>query len=169
VIFKLPSNKKRMKNQLFLAVLILFGIGIVSQTKAQNEDLSDHSNVSGENKLGLSGYDPVSYFQDGPKKGNAKYSESHHGITYYFVSEKNKEEFEASPDAYAPSYGGWCAYGMAKGGKYSANPETYKIVNDLLFVYYNDGSKNTLPLWEEENEEKLVENADSNWTKVLKE
>lgn len=84
---------------------------------------------------GISGYDPVAYFTGGrPQRGSGYHVADHQGITYAFASEENKEIFEANPERYAPAYGGWCAFGVAVGKKFVADPEVWKIVDGRLYL-----------------------------------
>ena len=85
--------------------------------------------------LALGGYDPVSYFAVGkPTKGNFQITAEHEGATYRFASKSNRDLFARSPGRYAPQYGGYCAYGVAKNAKFSADPTVWKIVDGKLFV-----------------------------------
>ena len=84
---------------------------------------------------GIGGYDPVSYFTKGTaQRGSGYHVADYQGVTYAFVSEENKELFEANPGKYAPAYGGWCAYGVAVGKKFVADPEVWKIVKGKLYL-----------------------------------
>jgi len=44
-------------------------------------------------------------------------------IVWKFTSRKNLERFLADPEAYAPQYGGYCAYAMAEGETASTEPD----------------------------------------------
>ncbi len=64
----------------------------------------------------LQGYDPVSFHQpSGAQAGDPQFQTKYHGAIYLFVSAENKAAFEANPEAYAPEYGGYCAYGVSVG------------------------------------------------------
>ena len=64
-------------------------------------------------KLALDGHDPVAYFKTGkPAKGLAQHAASWNGATWHFASADNKAAFEASPQTYAPQYGGYCAWAV---------------------------------------------------------
>src|SRR5262245_22512346 len=60
----------------------------------------------------LGGYDPVSYFSGNPQKGEAANKAAYKGATYYFASAENAAKFKANPAAYAPQYGGYCAWAV---------------------------------------------------------
>ncbi len=118
--------------------------------------------------IAIEGYDPVAYFKQQKaikgKKGLAVYNE---GATYYFSSQENKEVFKKNPSIYEPQYGGWCAYAMGLSGeKVSVDPETFKIVNNKLYLFYNRFFNNTLKSWNKD-ERNLNTKADQNWNKFL--
>ena len=86
---------------------------------------------------------------------------------YRFSSVANKEEFKKNPSKYEPQYGGWCAFAMGDyGEKVEIDPETFKIVNGKLYLFYNKGFNNTLKSWNK-NEAVLKSNADINWAKLF--
>lgn len=112
--------------------------------------------------LALRGYDPVSYFNGGPKAGSFKITAVHQDATYRFVTEANKKTFAANPDAYTPAFGGYCAYGAAVGSKFDGDPTVWKIVDDVL--YLNLASPVQV-LWEKDLDENLVK-ANTNWEQI---
>jgi YHS domain-containing protein len=121
-----------------------------------------------ENKIALQGYDPVAYFtQKKAVKGKSNLVATYEGVTYNFSSQSNKDAFVKSPASYEPQYGGWCAYAMgAKGEKVEVDPETFKIVNGKLFLFYNAYFNNTLKSWNKD-EASLNKKADANWKKII--
>jgi len=125
-----------------------------------------HFNI--DKKIAIDGYDPVSYFtQNKAVKGSKNFAVSVDGIIYYCSSQANKDLLLKSPAKYEPQYGGWCAYAMgAKGTKVEIDPETFKILNGKLYLFYNKGFTNTLPLWNKD-ETKLKSKADENWKIIL--
>lgn len=118
--------------------------------------------------IALSGYDAVAYLnQSKAVKGNKNFMLSHEGVSYYFSSAMNKEEFRRNPSRYEPAYGGWCAYAMgSKGEKVSVDPKTFKIVNGKLNLFYNRFFNNTLADWNKD-ETNLKKKADINWQKTF--
>ena len=90
---------------------------------------------------------------------------SHDGITYYFSSLENRQIFQKSPSNYEPQYGGWCAFAMARGEKVSIDPETFKILDNKLYVFYNKFFNNTLKSWNKD-EANLKTSADKNWSRI---
>lgn len=151
-----------------VALMLLLILGIISAKSQENKPIkSNHLNL--EKGIAIQGYDPVSYFTDTkPREGNKKYSVNHNGATYYFLTEKNQAAFKQNPSKYTPAYGGWCAYAMgAKGEKVEIDPETYKITNGRLYLFYNRFFNNTLPLWNKD-EVSLSVKADQYWQNMIK-
>jgi YHS domain-containing protein len=118
--------------------------------------------------VAIKGYDPVAYFTDHKaEKGKKEFACSDHGVTYHFVSAADQQTFQANPVKYEPQYGGWCAYAMGHdGSKVEVDPETFKIINGKLFLFYNRFFNNTLKSWNQD-ESKLHSQADINWQKIL--
>jgi hypothetical protein len=54
-----------------------------------------------------------------------------------------------------------------KGEKVSVDPETFKILNGKLYLFYNKYFTNTLKDWNK-NEATLKKNADANWPKLYR-
>ncbi|WP_445452809.1 YHS domain-containing (seleno)protein [Flavobacterium sp. 25HG05S-40] len=121
-----------------------------------------------ESKVAIQGYDPLAYFtQKKAVKGKSTIAASFEGVTYYFSTTANKDAFVKNPVAYEPQYGGWCAYAMgANGEKVEINPETFKIVDGKLNLYYNAFFNNTLKSWNKD-EVNLKNKADANWKKII--
>ena len=118
--------------------------------------------------IAIKGYDPVAYFtQNKAVKGSREWSTFYEGVTYYFSSASDKEEFKKAPARYEPQYGGWCAYAMGKNGtKVDVDPETFKITGGRLFLFYNQFFTNTLKSWNKD-EPNLHQQADNNWQKLF--
>jgi YHS domain-containing protein len=155
-----------MKVKLFL-FLFIATIYLPSQAQSGTDNLNlKHFNLS--KGVALSGYDPVSYFNNKPVKGTAKISVTYKSIIYYFSTPANKETFLQTPDKFLPQYGGWCAFAMGDSGeKVEVDPGTYKIINGKLYLFYNAYFNNTLTSWNK-NEKNLKLKADANWIKTFK-
>ena len=154
-----------MKQIFFLVLVLLIRTGELS---AQTASRQQAFNLSG-NAIAIQGYDPVAYFIQGKAvEGKRTYSVLHEGITYQFSSQQNKAAFMTQPAKYEPQYGGWCAYAMgATGERVAVDPETFKVVNGKLFLFYNKFFNNTLKSWNKD-EKNLHSKADVNWSKLYK-
>jgi len=83
----------------------------------------------------INGYDTVAYFTSGtPVKGNSDITSMWKGVIWRFSSQANREAFEASPWAYAPQYGGYCAYGVSLGYRDTTEPDAWQIVDGKLYL-----------------------------------
>jgi hypothetical protein len=90
------------------------------------------------------------------------------GITYYFSSQKNKDLFLKDPKKFEPQYGGWCAYAMgALGEKVEVDPETFKIYDGKLYLFFHSWTNNTLPKWNAD-EKNLRPKAEKYWSTINK-
>lgn len=92
-----------------------------------------------EGNVAASGYDVTSYFSaDGkPQLGSKAFSVTHRGADYHFTSAENAAKFKASPDAFAPAYGGHCAWAMARGSLAPGDPTKYRVVKSRLYFNFN--------------------------------
>jgi YHS domain-containing protein len=115
------------------------------------------------NGLAIDGYDPVAYFTDQkPVKGSAEFQFSYQGSVFHFASADHRDLFAVSPAQYAPQYGGYCAYGMAKGYKAAIDPDAFTVVRDKLYLNYSEAIRtrwlSDIPGY--------VQRADANWPEV---
>lgn len=149
------------------SILILFVALLSAKTFAQSA-AKRTSEFNLEKKVAIQGYDPVAYFkQKKAVKGKTTITSSYEGAIYYFSSQTNKDAFAKNPASYEPQYGGWCAYAMgATGEKVEIDPETFKIVDGKLNLYYNAYFNNTLKSWNKD-EVNLKKKADANWKKFI--
>lgn len=148
------------RNSIFTLLLLLGFIPGIAQTPVKTNSF----NLS--NGLGIEGYDPVAYFTQGKAvEGKKEFTVTYNGAKYYCSSSTNKALFQKNPEAYIPQYGGWCAYAMGKTGeKVEIDPETFKIKDGKLYLFYNAFFNNTLTSWNKD-EQNLSKNADINWKK----
>jgi YHS domain-containing protein len=143
--------------------LLLISITVWSQ---EAELRTKHFNV--KKSIALEGYDPVSYFDNKPLMGKSDIRFAYKEVTYLFANTTNAAKFKAYPEKFEPAYGGWCAYAMGETGeKVKIDPETFKIIDARLYLFYNFWGNNTLSDWNK-NEKTLKAQADQNWKKIAK-
>lgn len=149
-------------------LIIILLLAITTTPIFAQQDTKKQGNIT-KTGLAIEGYDPVAYFTAGEAiEGKKDITASDAGVTYYFASTKNRDLFKADPAKYAPQYGGWCAYAMgANGEKVEVDPETFKVLNGKLYLFYNKYFNNTLKTWNKD-ESALKKKADANWTKFSK-
>ena len=108
----------------------------------------------------IRGYDPVAFFKEQkPVKGSTEFKSQWKGATWFFTSKENMDAFSHSPEAYAPQYGGYCAYGTARGYKAPTQIDTWTIVNGKLYLNYN---KTVKDLWSNDTPG-YIRKADGHW------
>ena len=114
--------------------------------------------------VAIRGYDPVAYFtRSAPFAGDAAYSADYNGATWLFASPENQAMFEAQPGAFAPQYGGYCAYAVSKRGIATTSPDAWIIVDDKLYLNFN---KVVRGIWSNDIPGNIAK-ADANWPRVL--
>lgn len=148
-------------------ILITLLTFLTIQSFSQSEDIrKKHYNI--KKLVALEGYDPVSYFDGKPVEGDTEITFAYKGVIYLFSSTANQIRFKSSPEKYEPAYGGWCAYAMGESGeKVKIDPETYKILDGKLYLFYNFWGNNTLDDWNKA-EKKLKDAGNQNWAKIAR-
>lgn len=114
--------------------------------------------------VAIDGSDAVAYFTDGkPVRGTTAFTHSWKGATWRFASAANRDTFAANPEAWAPQYGGYCAWAVSEGYTASTVPEAWKIVDGRLFLNY---SRRFQRRWERDQDAR-IRAGDANWPSVL--
>jgi YHS domain-containing protein len=146
--------------KIFLILTVLFTFSSFSQNAKRLETFNL------EKKIAIQGYDPVAYIkQKKAIRGKKEIAFTYEGVIYNFSTKENKETFTKTPAIYEPQYGGWCAYAMGSSGdKVEIDPETFKIIDNKLYLFYNAYFNNTLKSWNKD-EKNLKAKADLNWKK----
>jgi YHS domain-containing protein len=113
--------------------------------------------------VAIKGYDPVAYFTDGkPVKGSPAYTAEYGRSVFHFASPAHRDAFVANPAQYIPQYQGFCAFGVARGYKAAIDPAAFTIVNNKLYLNYN----NTVQKQWRADIPGFVAQADKNWPEV---
>lgn len=118
-----------------------------------------------KNSLAIDGYDPVAYFTEHkPVKGAPEFRTDFQGWTFQFVSAAHRDAFVVNPERFIPQYGGYCAYGMARGYKAKIDPVAFSVVHDKLYLNYNEAIRSR---WVSDIPG-YIKQADANWPEVQK-
>lgn len=137
---------------------IIFILTLVLSATLFAQDINTKKGYAAE------GYDVVAYFSNQALKGEKANTTTYGGVKYKFATQENLKTFIASPEKYAPQYGGFCAYAVATDGtRVSIHPESFQIKDGKLYLFYNTVFANTLEKWNEEGPELLQPRADINW------
>jgi len=115
--------------------------------------------------LAVHGYDVVAYFTDNkPVKGSSQFAQEWMGTKWYFASAEHRAQFAASPEKYAPQYGGYCAWAVGHNYTADTDPEAWKIVDGKLYLNY---SKDIQGKWNPERA-KWIQEGNRNWVELKK-
>ena len=114
--------------------------------------------------IAIGGYDPVAYFDFLiPVKGSPEFTVEWNGTVWHFASNENMGRFVDDPAAFAPQYGGYCAYAVSRGSTAKTEPDAFTIHEGKLYLNY-DLAVQRIWRWDVPGN---VEAADENWPSVL--
>ncbi|MEO1795889.1 MAG: YHS domain-containing (seleno)protein [Pseudomonadota bacterium] len=120
--------------------------------------------VYAEGGVAINGYDPVAYFtEEKPVEGSADFTADYMGATFRFASAENRDTFAADPEAYAPQYGGYCAYAVSRGYTATTSPRAWTVHEGKLYLNFNRAVRT---LWLRDVPGNVMA-GDANWPKVL--
>ena len=92
-------------------------------------------------------------------KGSPEFRVEFEGATFQFASAAHRDAFAADPSKFVPQYGGYCAYGMAKGYKAKIDPAAFTVVSHKLYLNYSEAVRSRwltdIPGY--------IQKADANW------
>ncbi len=110
--------------------------------------------------VAIHGYDPVAYFAVGkPVKGDDTLHYQWSNATWLFANANNRQAFIDSPTKYAPQFGGFCAYAASSGHFADTEPDAWSIVNDKLYLNYNQSVRG---IWNS-NRKTFIRKAEEHW------
>jgi hypothetical protein len=121
--------------------------------------------VNANRGVAVRGYDVVAYFNEAkPVLGSAQSEYDWMGTKWRFATAENRDAFAASPEKFAPQFGGYCAW--AVGHKYTADadPEAWRIVDGKLYLNY---SRSVQKQWEQDRA-KWIQEGHRNWPSLHK-
>jgi hypothetical protein len=125
---------------------------------------ADEAAVYARGGIAIAGYDAVAYFRhQRAEPGSMDFALMWRGATWLFVSEETMMAFEMDPKAYAPQYGGYCAYAAARGEVSPSDPEVFNIVDGKLYLNYSAERRDQ---WLADRAANITA-ADAHWAAVL--
>lgn len=125
----MPLNRRQTLGLIAAAPLALALPGIARAREPQ---------VFQPGGLAIHGTDPVAYFrQGGPVDGSAAHALDWNGATWRFATAANLADFEADPTAYAPVFGGYCAFAASRGYLAPTVPEAWTVYENRLYLNAN--------------------------------
>lgn len=114
--------------------------------------------------VAINGTDPVAYVDAGqPVAGLPGFAVDWNGARWLFSSEANRDRFVADPEAFAPAYGGYCAWAASRGYVAETVPEAWTIYEGRLYL---NASLRIRRRWERDIPGNVAQ-ADVNWPGIL--
>ena len=122
---------------MFRALLIALTLTLLPATQAAAE-LRSPEIYKDFRGIALKGYDTVAYhLERKPVKGKDSFAYEWKDAIWFFKSAENRDMFIADPERWAPQYGGYCAWAIAKGSTRPINPTIFRIFDDKLYLNLN--------------------------------
>ncbi|MEZ5777370.1 MAG: YHS domain-containing (seleno)protein [Paracoccaceae bacterium] len=144
--------------------LITFALALPVAGTILRPALANEPEIYSSGGIAISGYDAVAYVEDGQAvQGKSRYALMWHGATWYFATAEAMEAFEMNPAAYAPQYGGYCAYAMAKGALAPTAPDAFTIHGGKLYLNF---STEVRQIWRQDMSGN-ISSADMHWPAAL--
>jgi len=149
-----------MMKRIFTAIL---GAGIMLTPVAASA-ASDPVYTSWRNNVAAEGYDVVTFFSGKPQEGKPEFTTHYQGADWFFFTQANKDLFLTNPELFAPQYGGYCAWAVAKGKLAKGSPKHWSVEDGKLYINFNARIKRR---WEK-GVTGFVSQANSVWPAILK-
>ena len=149
-----------MKKLLSAAAL---GLAAAAFAPAAPAYAADPIQTGAFNNVAVGGYDAVSFFQGEGVRGSREFSSTYLGAEFRFSSAENLALFEANPSAYAPQYGGYCAWAASQGKLAPGSPKHANIIDGKLYLNFNGSTERR---WLRDTAT-YISLADDNWPGLL--
>ncbi len=141
-----------------LAIALAIAVGSSAQAM-QPQVFADPAS-----RIAIHGTDPVAYFtEQKPVPGKPEFQTEWNGAVWQFANADNMTKFKADPAAYAPQYGGYCAWAVSQGYTATTEPEAWRIVDGKLYLNYDLAIRKK---WDADVPG-FIAKADTNWPTVL--
>ena len=147
---------KRAWGSIIAAMLMVFSLQASAKSPIYTAYFSD---------LAVAGYDTVAYFTENKAiEGSKRFATEYKGATWRFSNADNLAAFKASPEKYAPQYGGYCAWAVANNDTAKGDPLQWTVHNGKLYLNYDTKVQSK---WLKDKEG-FIKSADKNWPSVIK-
>jgi len=124
---------------------------------------SDAVFTSWRDNIAAEGYDVITFFSGKPQLGKAEFSTRYEGADWHFFNQANKDLFLTNPELFAPQYGGYCAWAVAKDKLAPGSPEHWHVEDGRLYFNYNARIQRR---WTKKRA-KFINAADARWPNIL--
>ena len=158
--------KPKIKHLVWLGLLALvLGGGTFGTLALMTPQIEPYANWSKTKQdVAISGYDTVAYFAKGEAiEGSEAISHRWQDATWLFAEAGHRDLFASDPERYAPQFGGFCATGMTYGATAKADPEVWAIIDDKLYLNFDEYAHEIF----HDNVETNVANAERKWAEQI--
>ena len=119
---------------------------------------------SADSKVELDGYCPVAYLvMEKAVEGDAKYSSTYEGETYYLANADAKKMFDAEPEKYLPKYDGYCATAVAMDELMESDPQLFSVYDGATYLFSNQMAKESF----DKDPQMTIKNANKNFESLV--
>ncbi|MEM5469748.1 MAG: YHS domain-containing (seleno)protein [Paracoccaceae bacterium] len=116
------------------------------------------------NPFAINAIDPIGYFeQEKPIAGSASHALNWKGAEWHFSSQDTAAKFASDPEAYAPAFGGYCAFAASRGYLAPTIPEAWTIYEGKLYL---NASLRAQELWRQDIPGNIAAGL-NNWPGIL--
>ena len=155
-----------MKRRIIAALFVAIGFTVAAAGSHAEGAMETTYNITPDG-VAIGGWDTVAYFtQDRAVEGSSEFSHDWEGATWLFTSQENLDLFIGDPEAYAPQFGGWCAYALST-GEYAAEVdpgEAWTVHEGQLFLNWSDRVREQ---WLRYNVDHGIAVGRDNWAEVI--
>lgn len=148
---------------LWIRIIIIAAVVSFANMPIQAYAKQDEIYTSWRNNFAVDGYDVVSFYLGRPVRGKSQYVTSWNGALWKFSSQANLDRFVKSPEEYAPAYGGYCAWAVAKGKLARGKAKHWTLKDGKLYLNFNKKIKQR---WLRQADN-FIDKADQNWPDIL--
>ncbi len=162
----MTAARQQRKSRLILVVSLGLALaGGMAARAAAEAGIDDRTLVNINTGLGLSGFDPVSYFTDKkPRLGRADTEFGQNGVVWRFVNEGNRAAFVDHPEVYAPRFGGFDPVAIARGTSVPGHPLFWAVAGGRLYLFYDNAARVAFIA----NPGLFIETAERKWPEVAR-
>lgn len=126
-----PSLFKPTRRDLLIASVFVGGVSLALPSFAKGRISKDTATGAA-----IRGYDTTAYFlKNAATAGSEVYAIVWKGATWRFASQEDADLFAASPESYAPQFGGYCTRAASFKKLVPADPEVWCIHGNKLYMF----------------------------------
>jgi len=110
--------------------------------------------------IAIQGYDTHAYWTvNAAREGNSDFEVEWRGVPWYFASAEDAEMFRATPEAFEPQFGGFCARAMSLKKVVDGDPEVWRIHKSKLYLFARPVGRDYF----DKGEDAMIAKAQAHW------